>query len=338
MRAAYGTFLSPASAQLLPSGRGGRVWTRTMLTQSSSDSGDEEMTETRAVLWEVIHLHRGSLPDTARADVNFLAAMVAVLGERSFALRSHTSAVTMTPEPPAVPYTTVPAIRKSKHDSYAKVDDWDAHRQTIARLYLDEEMTLKDVKAYMEDNHAFFATEKMYKMRLKKWSLSKSTNSSRPTPTHLRQRHGRAAPPSSSHPVSWPAITRYLTHHPTTLAYMDGAFDSSLWQYSPHARCYLGARAGYVGMHRVSSWTSDIWSAVDACRRQPTPGSAAEVVGVVNSQMDHLTVMIREQDASLFPQMLRACLWLWEWDAAVYRVVAGFVGDMCEVQLGGGIR
>jgi len=77
---AYGTFLSPTSAQLLPSGRSGRAWTRTLSTQSSSDSDDEEMTETRAVLWEVIHLHRDSLPDTARADVNFLGAMVAVLG------------------------------------------------------------------------------------------------------------------------------------------------------------------------------------------------------------------------------------------------------------------
>jgi hypothetical protein len=82
----------------------------------------------------------------------------ATSSERSFALRSHTPAAAMAPEPPAVPYTTVPAIRKSKHDTYAKVDDWDAHRQTIARLYLDEEMTLKDVKAYMEDNYAFFAT------------------------------------------------------------------------------------------------------------------------------------------------------------------------------------
>lgn len=78
--------------------------------------------------------------------------------ERSFALRSLTPAATMTPEPPIVPFTTVPAIRKSKQDSYAKIHDWDGHRQTIARLYLDEEMTLKDVKAYMEDNHAFFAT------------------------------------------------------------------------------------------------------------------------------------------------------------------------------------
>jgi hypothetical protein len=74
--------------------------------------------------------------------------------ERSFSFRS--TPTTMTPE--VVPYTTFPAIRKSKHHSYASADDWDAHHQTIARLYLYEEMTLKDVKAYMEENHTFFAT------------------------------------------------------------------------------------------------------------------------------------------------------------------------------------
>lgn len=224
----------------------------------------------------------------------------------------------------------------------------------------------------------------MYKMRLKKWSLTKfSSSSSRTASTHRR----RPPPPTS---VSWPAITQYLTHHPTTHAtldpstghllllpptspapitsptpfnpshpllsippplapdtatslsndvlrlqrsYMDGAFSSSLWHYSPHARCYLGTSAGYVGMHRVSSWTSDICWAVDESRRRGNPG---EVVRVVNAQMDHLTVMMREQDASLFPQMLRACLWLWEWDVEVFRVVVGFVGGMCEVQLGKG--
>lgn len=221
----------------------------------------------------------------------------------------------------------------------------------------------------------------MYKMRLKKWSLTKASSSS-------SSRTVRHRPHPHPQPVSWPAITHYLTHHPTALAkltptghlellppnhppitspspfnpshpllsippplapdtatalhndvlrlqrsYMDGAFSSSLWHYSPFARCYLGTSAGYVGMHRVSSWTSDICWAVDESRRD---ANRAAVVEVVNSQMDHLTVMIREQDASLFPQMLRACLWLWEWDVQVFRVVVGFVGEMCEVQLGVG--
>lgn len=47
------------------------------MSTQSSDS-DDEITETRAVLWEVVH--RDGLPDTARADANFLAAMVTVLG------------------------------------------------------------------------------------------------------------------------------------------------------------------------------------------------------------------------------------------------------------------
>lgn len=88
-------------------------------------------------------------------------------------------------------------------------------------------------------------------------------------------------------------------------------------------------------MHPVSSWTSDICWAVDSSRRHAHPNPAA-VVGVVNAQMDHLAAMIRERDASLFPQMLRACLWLWEWDVGVFKAVVGFVGEMCGVLLGAG--
>lgn len=76
--AVYGTFLHPASAAAEIPPSSGRAWTRTMSTQSSDS--DDEITETRAVLWEVVHLHRDGLPDTARADANFLAAMVTVLG------------------------------------------------------------------------------------------------------------------------------------------------------------------------------------------------------------------------------------------------------------------
>lgn len=49
------------------------------MSTQSSDS-DDEIAETRAVLWEVVHLRQDGLPDTARADANFLAAMVTVLG------------------------------------------------------------------------------------------------------------------------------------------------------------------------------------------------------------------------------------------------------------------
>ena len=35
-----------------------------------------------------------------------------------------------------VPFVAIPAIRKSKQDSYASTDDWEAHYQTIACLYL----------------------------------------------------------------------------------------------------------------------------------------------------------------------------------------------------------
>lgn len=36
--------------------------------------------------------------------------------------------------------------------------DWDAQRMAIRRLYLDEDMTLKEVMAIMERDHHFKAT------------------------------------------------------------------------------------------------------------------------------------------------------------------------------------
>jgi hypothetical protein len=42
--------------------------------------------------------------------------------------------------------------------NYASPDDWEAHRDTITRLYYYEEMTLREVKKHMEMHHDFLAT------------------------------------------------------------------------------------------------------------------------------------------------------------------------------------
>jgi hypothetical protein len=41
---------------------------------------------------------------------------------------------------------------------YAKPSEWEPHRATIKRLYLDEDRTLKEVKSYMEETYDFHAT------------------------------------------------------------------------------------------------------------------------------------------------------------------------------------
>lgn len=41
---------------------------------------------------------------------------------------------------------------------YASSEDWDAHRDTITRLYLHEKRSLQEVMEHMALNHFFFAT------------------------------------------------------------------------------------------------------------------------------------------------------------------------------------
>lgn len=55
---------------------------------------------------------------------------------------------------------------------------WETHRLTIKRLYLDEDMTLKDVMATMQRKHGLGATVKMYKHRIKKWGFDKNCKAS----------------------------------------------------------------------------------------------------------------------------------------------------------------
>ncbi|KAM7218481.1 hypothetical protein V8F06_006085 [Rhypophila decipiens] len=67
---------------------------------------------------------------------------------------------------PSRPFTT--------QSTYASPENWDLHRAEITTLYLDQDKTLREVREYMEKTHGFFATEKMYKTRIKKWALDKN--------------------------------------------------------------------------------------------------------------------------------------------------------------------
>ncbi len=54
--------------------------------------------------------------------------------------------------------SNVGLVVRSKMGRYASPADWDDYRETITRMYLYEEKTLKEVKAYMEETYQFFAT------------------------------------------------------------------------------------------------------------------------------------------------------------------------------------
>jgi tetratricopeptide (TPR) repeat protein len=55
-------------------------------------------------------------------------------------------------------------------------EQWDAHRSKIKALYND--YTLKVVRATMQRDHNFVATEKMYKTRIRQWGLEKKCKAS----------------------------------------------------------------------------------------------------------------------------------------------------------------
>ncbi|KAI1375079.1 hypothetical protein F4677DRAFT_140340 [Hypoxylon crocopeplum] len=57
---------------------------------------------------------------------------------------------------------------------YAASQDWARLQVVIMRLYLDDDKTLEEVKAYMEEHHDFFATVPMYKKKLSSWNAFKN--------------------------------------------------------------------------------------------------------------------------------------------------------------------
>ncbi|KAI1854471.1 hypothetical protein JX265_007659 [Neoarthrinium moseri] len=69
------------------------------------------------------------------------------------------------------------ALAVRPKSDYASRLDWDLHRDTITRLYWDERKTLKEVADFMEKEHDFYATLKMYKSRIKNWGLTKNLKS-----------------------------------------------------------------------------------------------------------------------------------------------------------------
>src|SRR5271154_3767537 len=55
--------------------------------------------------------------------------------------------------------------------------DWERHRETITRLYIDHCHPLKEVVSIMTKQHNFIATERMYKTRIAQWNLKKNLKS-----------------------------------------------------------------------------------------------------------------------------------------------------------------
>ncbi|KAK5657677.1 hypothetical protein OQA88_2749 [Cercophora sp. LCS_1] len=113
-----------------------------------------------------------------------------------------------------------PATKQSK---YATAEDWDKFRDIITSLYLHENKALREVRQYMEEKHNFFATDRMYKIRLKAWSLRKNnTEATIKSLLALKQQRDRAGKNDSvfylhGRPVDWDDISRYLKRKPDVI-------------------------------------------------------------------------------------------------------------------------
>lgn len=68
-----------------------------------------------------------------------------------------------------------PSCSKTKQPcpSYT-LQQWLEHRDRITNLYVEEELTLKQVRTILEEDHQFPATERQLKRKIKEWNLDKN--------------------------------------------------------------------------------------------------------------------------------------------------------------------
>ncbi|KAI1743131.1 Clr5 domain-containing protein [Xylaria scruposa] len=57
---------------------------------------------------------------------------------------------------------------------WAQAEDWDAHREIITELYVNQRRRMKDVMRTMAEDYGFHATRRMYKTRFRKWGVAKN--------------------------------------------------------------------------------------------------------------------------------------------------------------------
>ncbi|OAQ72738.2 DNAJ domain-containing protein [Pochonia chlamydosporia 170] len=75
----------------------------------------------------------------------------------------------LAPRPPG----ETPSLTDRQNSKEHTEREWEAHREIIERLYIDENRKLADTMTIMVSKHGFAATEQMYKKRLKKWNVRK---------------------------------------------------------------------------------------------------------------------------------------------------------------------
>ncbi|KAK8084450.1 hypothetical protein PG997_005721 [Apiospora hydei] len=68
---------------------------------------------------------------------------------------------------------TVPHTSTNRRSKYKHLD-WDAHKDIIRQLYLDDDKTLAETMDTMKNTHSFEASHKLYKAKFKEWHWVKN--------------------------------------------------------------------------------------------------------------------------------------------------------------------
>ncbi|GAB1318526.1 Clr5 domain-containing protein [Madurella fahalii] len=125
--------------------------------------------------------------------------------------------------------------------------------------------------------------------------------------------------------------TRELRIHEEILrsfrSYMDGSFENGVWSLFPGQSRYYGA-GGVEANARLNLWYNKLRNVAD------WPGRDADVVRMVNRLLDQLPQLIKEQDYTVFPSLMRCFFHLSTRRPAVGREVVRFVAKLCSVILG----
>ncbi|KZL75881.1 hypothetical protein CT0861_01001 [Colletotrichum tofieldiae] len=102
---------------------------------------------------------------------------------------------------------------------YATDDVWNCHRSIITRLYRDEKKCLKQVKQIMECDYNLYATERMFKTRIKSWGLDKKLKEAEVLRMlQLKQERDAIGKKSKfsirNQEVDWDRLVHYLNRRP----------------------------------------------------------------------------------------------------------------------------
>ncbi|KAI0159902.1 hypothetical protein GGR52DRAFT_167030 [Hypoxylon sp. FL1284] len=109
---------------------------------------------------------------------------------------------------------------------YATSQDWTRLQPIIMRLYLDEDKTLEEVKAHMEEHHEFTTTISMYKKNLARWNAFKNLRPDEVLQILYLKKHRDAARKLSiffirDRPIDYDALQVYLSRNPSIFARLE---------------------------------------------------------------------------------------------------------------------